>query len=345
MFIAPTGDHYVTRLTHTLEVAQIARTISRALNLNEDLTEAIALGHDLGHTPFGHVGESEVDRLHDGGYRHAEQSLRVVERLEKDGRGLNLTDHVRHGIALHSKPKGDFFGDRVPAGLSLEGQVCRLSDAVAYLNHDLADAFRAGLLQDGDLPPEAADVLGSRHSERIHTMVADVVETSWAVSGEEGFDPGWRPVIEMSSPVRDALNTLRDSCSERVYLVEDAGEESAAARRIVALLYRYLDDNRDVIPPEYGSGDRAVVDYLAGMTDHYAISHGRDDRARHFRSPHGKGGHSCMNTDDRIRTRTVQNLLKHIEEHLEQCSATFTASNTRTGRKRWTASGSPYSNR
>ena len=193
------------------------------------------------------------------------------ERLEKEGRGLNLTEHVRQGIALHSKPKGDFFGDTVPAGLSLEGQVCRLSDAVAYLNHDLADAFRAGLLQDDDLPPEAAEVLGSRHSERIHTMVADVVETSWKASGEEGFAPEWRPVIEMSPPVRDALNTLRGFMFERVYMVEDAGEESAAARRIVSLLYRYLDDNRHVIPPEYGSGDRAVVDYLAGMTDHYAI--------------------------------------------------------------------------
>ena len=271
VFIAPTGDHYVTRLTHTLEVAQIARTISRALDLNEDLTEAIALGHDLGHTPFGHVGESEVDRLHDEGYRHADQSLRVVERLEKEGRGLNLTEHVRQGIALHSKPPGDFFGNRVPAGLSLEGQVCRLSDAVAYLNHDLADAFRAGLLEDEDLPPQAAEVLGSRHSERIHTMVTDVIETSLAVRGEEGFDPGWMPRIEMSLPVREALNTLRGFMFQRVYMVEDAGEESEAARRIVALLYRYLDDNRQVIPSEYGSGDRAVVDYLAGMTDHYAI--------------------------------------------------------------------------
>jgi dGTPase len=271
VFIAPLGDHYVTRLTHTLEVAQIARTISRALDLNEDLTEAIALGHDLGHTPFGHVGESEVDRLHDEGYRHADQSLRVVERLEKEGRGLNLTEHVRQGIALHSKPPGDFFGNRVPAGLSLEGQVCRLSDAVAYLNHDLADAFRAGLLEDEDLPPEAAEVLGSRHSERIHTMVTDVIETSLAVRGEEGFDPAARPSIEMSLPVREALNTLRGFMFQRVYMVEDAGEESEAARRIVALLYRYLDDNRQVIPSEYGSGDRAVVDYLAGMTDHYAI--------------------------------------------------------------------------
>ncbi len=271
VFIAPTGDHYVTRLTHTLEVAQIARTISRALNLNEDLAEAIALGHDLGHTPFGHVGESEVDRLHSGGYRHADQSLRVVERLEKEGRGLNLTEHVRQGIALHSKPPGDFFGDRVPAGLSLEGQVCRLSDAVAYLNHDLADAFRAGLLEDGDLPMEATGVLGSRHSKRIHTMVTDVIESSWEASGEEGFDPASGPAIEMSPPVREALNALRGFMFERVYMVEDAGEESEAARRIVALIYRYLDDSREVIPQEYGSGDRAVVDYLAGMTDHYAI--------------------------------------------------------------------------
>ena len=271
VFIAPTGDHYVTRLTHTLEVAQIARTISRALDLNEDLTEAIALGHDLGHTPFGHVGESEVDRLHDEGYRHADQSLRVVERLEKEGRGLNLTEHVRQGIALHSKPPGDFFGDRVPAGLSLEGQVCRLSDAVAYLNHDLADAFRAGLLEDEDLPPEAAEVLGSRHSERIHTMVSDVIETSWAVRGEEGFDPAVE-AEHRNEPAR----TRGPQHAEGLHVPESlhgggrrrrVGGRTAHRCAPLSIPRRQPPGH----PSEYGSGDRAVVDYLAGMTDHYAI--------------------------------------------------------------------------
>ena len=154
VFIAPLGDHFVTRLTHTLEVAQIARTIARALNLNEDLAEAIALGHDLGHTPFGHVGEDELDKLSPTGFRHSSQSLRIVDRLEKNGRGLNLTHEVRHGIVHHSKPRGDFLGDLQAGGLSLEAQVCRISDAVAYLNHDLGDGFRAGIIDAGSLPPE-----------------------------------------------------------------------------------------------------------------------------------------------------------------------------------------------
>ncbi len=271
VFIAPTGDHYVTRLTHTLEVAQIARTISRALDLNEDLAEAIALGHDLGHTPFGHVGEIAMNELHPERFRHANQSLRTVERLEKRGRGLNLTDQVRQGIALHSKPRGDFFGDAVPPGLSFEGQVCRLADAVAYLNHDLVDAFRAGLVREEDLPQSALGTLGSRHSERVHTMVADVVETSWSVTGQNGLDRSREPAIQMSDRVRAALNELRDFMFTRVYLVEDEGREAAAARRIIETLYRHVDDNRDLIPPEYDDETLAVVDYIAGMTDHYAI--------------------------------------------------------------------------
>ena len=271
VFIAPTGDHYVTRLTHTLEVAQIARTISRALNLNEDLTEAIALGHDLGHTPFGHVGESELDSLYPDGFRHAEQGLRIVELLEKDGRGLNLTLGVRQGIVSHSKPPGDFFGDTVPEGLSLEGQVCRVADAVAYLNHDLADAFRAGVLDAEDLPRHAMAVLGERHSQRIHTMVTDIVERSWAATGEEGVGLATPPSIAMGPEVREAVNILRNFMFARVFGPEDAGKEGLAARRIIRLLYGYFDGDRDQIPREYGRDDRSVVDYVAGMTDHYAL--------------------------------------------------------------------------
>ena len=276
VFIAPSGDHYVTRLTHTLEVAQIARTVSRALNFNEDLTEAIALGHDLGHTPFGHVGEAELDKLHPDGFRHAEQSLRLVELLEKDGRGLNLTWKVRQGIVSHSKPRGDFFGDTVPEGLSLEGQICRIADAVAYLNHDLVDAFRAGVLRERDLPQRAMEVLGATHSRRIHTMVADIVETSWAATGEVGPEQAAPPIIAMGPDVRQAVNVLRDFMFANVYLPEDVGEEGEAARRIIRLLYGHFKRNREQIPPEYGEDGRAVVDYVAGMTDHYAIRTAED---------------------------------------------------------------------
>ena len=271
VFIAPSGDHYVTRLTHTLEVSQIARTISRALNLNEDLTEAICLGHDLGHTPFGHVGEAELDKLYPDGFRHADQSLRLVEVLEKQGEGLNLTKDVRDGIVSHSKPQGDFLGDKIPDGLSLEGQVCRISDAVAYLNHDLADAFRAGILNKTDLPNQAMDILGTKHSDRINTMVTDIVRQSWGVSGQDGMVQTSRPMISMGSEVREAVNTLRDFMFANVYLPEDVGDEGETARKVIRLLYTYFDKNRQDIPSEYGVGRRAVVDYVASMTDLYAL--------------------------------------------------------------------------
>jgi dGTPase len=272
VFIAPAGDHYVTRLTHTLEVSQIARTIARALNLNEDLTEAIALGHDMGHTPFGHMGEEEMNRLHPDGFRHAEQSLRIVELLEKEGEGLNLTWEVRHGIVSHSKPRGDFLGENLPDGLSLEGQICRVADAVAYLNHDLADAFRAGLIRPHDLPADVIAVLGERHSQRIDTMVGDIVASSWAATGEDGVGPGQHPTIAMSPKVREAVNLMRDFMFEAVYVPKDRGEEGKTARRVIRLLYKYYDKNRDQIPPEYDrDNSRSVVDHVAGMSDQYAL--------------------------------------------------------------------------
>ena len=269
VFIAPSGDHYVTRLTHTLEVAQIARTIARALNLNEDLTEAIALGHDLGHTPFGHVGEKEIDELHPAGFTHAGQSLRIVEKLEREGRGLNLTFDVRHGIVSHSKPRGDVMGGATPEDLTLEAQIVRLSDAVAYLNHDIPDAFRAGVLKSDDMPKVVMQRLGDRHSKRVDAMVTDIVAASWAATGENGL--GSRPVIGMSDEMRETVNVLRDFMFERFYVPEDEGEEGIAAREIVRLLYRHFDDNRSTIPGEYQDEERAVVDYIAGMTDQYAI--------------------------------------------------------------------------
>jgi dGTPase len=284
VFVAPQGDHYVTRLTHTLEVSQIARTIARALNLNEDLTEAIALGHDLGHTPFGHVGEDEVDRLVRGsgkpgsGFRHAGQSLRVVEALEKEGSGLNLTTEVRHGIASHSKPQGDFLSPGLVENLALEAQIVRVSDAVAYLNHDLMDAFRAGVLDENEVPRKIFDVLGTRHSQRIDRIVTDIVQHSSSVSvsgaGEEA-DTGEPPMIMMGPKVRQAVNDFRAFMFERVYVPQDVGEQGRSARAIVGLLFGYYSDNPDRVPPEYRlraeTGDRAVIDHISGMTDHYAM--------------------------------------------------------------------------
>ena len=269
VFIAPSGDHYVTRLTHTLEVAQIARTIARALNLNEDLAEAIALGHDLGHTPFGHVGEREVDELHPAGFTHAGHSLRLVEKLEREGRGLNLTFDVRHGIANHSKPRDDVMGGTTPHDLTLEAQIVRLSDAFAYLNHDIADAFRAGVLDSDDMPKVVTERLGERHSKRLDEMVTDVVSASWDATGDDGLDS--HPSIRMSDEMRETVNVLRDFMIERFYLPENEGEEGIAAREIVRLLYRHFDDNRSTIPGEYHDEEWAVVDYIAGMTDQYAI--------------------------------------------------------------------------
>ena len=271
VFIAPAGDHYVTRLTHTLEVSQIARTIARALNLNEDLVEAMALGHDLGHTPFGHIGEDELNGLHPDGFRHAEQSLRIVDRLEKEGDGLNLTWEVRQGIVSHSKPRGDFMGDDTSNGLTLEAQICRVADAVAYLNHDLADAFSAGIISTDDVPAQVSEVLGDRHSQRVDTMVTDIVSSSWDATGENGVGPTRAPPITMSPRVREAVNVMREFMFRKVYVPKDDGDEGQTARQIVRLLYMYYHDNPGEMPSEYELDGRSVVDYVAGMTDHYAL--------------------------------------------------------------------------
>jgi dGTPase len=273
VFIAPLGDHYVTRLTHTLEVSQIARTISRALNLNEDLTEAIALGHDLGHTPFGHVGEDVLDELYHYGFRHNEQSLRVVDFLEKDGRGLNLTWEVRDGIVNHSKSGVAVLGDDWGEVGTLEGEVVKISDMVAYINHDIGDAIRAEILTERDLPLEAVEVLGLSHSQRINTMVCDIIGSSWDVRVCDIIRE--RPAIKMSPPVMTAANVLRDFLFDRVYNPRSAEEESQRAEEAVRSLYRYFNENDDKLPAEYrlhsDTTERRVVDYIAGMTDHYAL--------------------------------------------------------------------------
>ncbi len=282
VFIAPLGDHYVTRLTHTLEVSQVARTISRALNLNEDLTEAIALGHDLGHTPFGHVGEAVLNELYPGGFCHNEQSVRVVEILENGGRGLNLSWEVRDGIRSHSKERADLMGHASGKAGTLEGEVCRLADAIAYINHDIDDAIRAGMIGESDLPSSAVSVLGNTHSRRINTMVCDIVASSWnSING----DAIMKPAVVMSGVVLAAANTLRGFLFEHVYVMASARDETKKAVEVIRFLYDYLCRHEDALPPEYRrSGDalaRSVTDYIAGMTDQYALRLAEEFQTRH----------------------------------------------------------------
>jgi len=263
------GDHYRTRLTHTLEVAQIARTIARALALNEELTEAVALGHDLGHTPFGHQGERVLAALVPGGFDHCAQSLRIVDVLERDGEGLNLTWEVRDGIAKHSKGKrGAPVGPDVPnQAATLEGQVARLSDLVAYVNHDIDDARRAGLLTDAQLPDGPLAVLGRTHSTRIGTLVRDVVEETRR-TGTEG--------IRMSAPVLEALLDLRAFMFASVYENARATAEFQKASGIMTGLWERVRARPDAfLDPrtlEAEGLDAAARDFLAGMTDRYAIA-------------------------------------------------------------------------
>ncbi|MBQ2700025.1 MAG: deoxyguanosinetriphosphate triphosphohydrolase [Clostridia bacterium] len=257
VFLAPEGDHYRTRLTHTLEVAQVARTLARALRLNEYLAEAIALGHDLGHTPFGHIGERTLDQLVQGGFRHNEQSLRMVERLENDGKGLNLTWEVRDGIAHHSGPVN-------PA--TLEGLCVRKADRIAYLNHDIDDALRGGILQPFELPQDCLKVLGHTHSQRINTMIMDIVNES-----QEGNE------IRMSPRVETATNALREFMFERVYRDEWRQKEEDRCDHVVRALFEHYLSHPGEMPNEYVTiayqegTERAVCDFLACMTDRYAI--------------------------------------------------------------------------
>ncbi|MFC1861946.1 deoxyguanosinetriphosphate triphosphohydrolase [Chloroflexota bacterium] len=271
VFIAPQGDHYVTRLTHTLEVSQIARTIARALDLNEDLTETIALGHDLGHTPFGHVGEEVLNELYHQRFRHNEQSLRIVNFLENEGQGLNLTWEVRDGILNHSKSMVNVLEEDWGEVGTLEGEVCKIADIVAYINHDIDDAIRAGIITEDNLPSSAINALGRSHSQRINSMVCDIISQSWGVTG---YNSTKSPAITMSPRILEATNTLRDFLFDKVYNLHAAQEEAERARKIVRLLYDYFDKHEDKLPPEYSvhsdETERRVVDYIAGMTDQYA---------------------------------------------------------------------------
>ena len=256
VFLSPEGDHYRTRLTHTLEVSQVARTTARALRLNEDLTEAIALGHDPGHTPYGHIGERTLNDLLEGGFRHNEQSLRVVERLENGGAGLNLTREVRDGIVHHS-------GAGFPS--TLEGECVRRADRIAYLNHDLDDALRAGVLKDFELPADCLRILGATHGKRIDTMIRDIVENSEN-----------RPHLEMSPQVEEAMNGLREFMFEKVYRDGWRDPEERRCDYILRTLFDYFCAHPGEMPEEYivityrDGLERGVADYLSGMTDRYA---------------------------------------------------------------------------
>lgn len=275
VFIAPVGDHFVTRLTHTLEVAQIARSITRALNLNEDLAEAGALGHDLGHPPFGHTGEQALSELLPEGFRHAEQSLRVVEKLER----LNLTWEVRDAIVNSSKAREDILAEGFGTPATLEGQVVKLSDAVAYVNHDIGDAIRAGLIAEDELPREVTETLGRRHSQRIDRLVSDIVEHSWAATGEgasAGSGHAEDVSIGMSERVLAATNVLREFMFQRVYLWEGRREEAERAKQVVRFLFQHYMSHPEEMESDFLIATdppwRQVADYVAGMTDGYALA-------------------------------------------------------------------------
>lgn len=274
VFLRPEGDHYRTRMTHTLEVARIARTIARGLALNEDLTEAIALGHDLGHTPFGHAGERVLDEILPGGFRHNEQSLRVVDCLEKEGEGLNLCYEVRRGILCHTGP------DKAE---TLEGQIVRVADKIAYINHDIDDSIRAGLIREEEIPSEISDILGHSVKDRLSVLIHDVI-----------YQSKGQPLLTMSAPVEHAMQSLREWMFTHVYIGGEAKQEEVKVRRMMTLLFQYYMENPGSMTEEFitmlesnlskiASDDpekelkrqiareRSVCDYIAGMTDDYCI--------------------------------------------------------------------------
>ena len=260
VFLTPKGDHYRTRMSHTLEVSQNARTIGKALRLNEDLVEAIALGHDLGHTPFGHAGERTLNELCQGGFVHSEQSVRIVEHLEKDGEGLNLTWEVRDGIRNHQT-------STIPA--TPEGKIVRLSDKIAYIHHDMDDAIRAGILMESDVPKEIGEFIGFTTGERLDHFIHDLVTNSYG-----------RDDIQMSPPVAEAMRKLRQFMFERVYTNPEAKSEEGKAEMLVERLYEYYTRHLELLPREFlwrmeekgEQKERIVCDYVGAMTDRFAIA-------------------------------------------------------------------------
>jgi dGTPase len=276
VFLSPFGDQYRTRLTHTLEVAQIARTIARAMRLNEDLAEAIALGHDIGHPPFGHSGERALQEIYSPGFSHQQQSLRVVDKLEKNGQGLNLTFEVRDGILKHSKGYGKIISDD-PAKMAVtaEGRIVRIADIMAYLNHDLDDAIRSGVIQKEQVPRVCRTILGQTHSRRATSMIRDLIFQTKEVDGQLQLD--------MSEPVFSAMTRLREFLYENVYRSPKIHREFIKAKKILTELYSFFLDNGDMLHRELAtmemdhchgpddSRERVVCDFIASMTDHYAL--------------------------------------------------------------------------
>ncbi len=270
VFLTPAGDHYRTRLTHTLEVSQIARTISKTLCLNEELTEAISLGHDIGHTPFGHAGEDTLNQIIPGGFSHSDQSLRVVDLLEKDGQGLNLTYEVRDGISKHSKGRGEILcEDPDSMAMTLEGQVVRIADIIAYINHDIDDAVRGGVISQKDIPVCCLNSLGETHSKRINTMVNDfITETLRSNDGK----------LHVREEILSAMIDLREFLWDRIYENEMVHADFHKAAKILKELYQYFMEHPDtflsLIEREslYDSAERCICDFLAGMTDRYAFN-------------------------------------------------------------------------
>jgi len=260
VFLAPKGDHYRTRLTHTLEVSQIARTMAKALRMNEDLVEAIALGHDLGHTPFGHAGEDVLNEIAKEGFSHYKQSVRIVEKIEKDGKGLNLTVETRDGILNH-RTSGN--------PMTLEGKIVRLSDKIAYINHDIDDSIRAEILKEEDIPYEYSSVLGKTLRERLDILIQDIISNSMG-----------KPDIIMSENIGAAMKGLRKFMFENVYNSLVSKSQDKKAQDLIRFLYEYYLKNKDELPKEYlcmmehhgESLERIVCDYIAGMTDSYAIN-------------------------------------------------------------------------
>jgi len=273
VFVAPQGDHYTTRLTHVIEVSQIGRTIARALNLNEDLVEAASLGHDLGHTPFGHIGESVLDKILDQGFHHSRHSVKIIEMIEKNGKGLNLTDSVIEAIKRHSKVQGEFLTEESILGMSLEAQIVRISDALAYLSHDIEDAKRSGFIDLKQIPENIDIFFNIPRSERINIFVSDVVINSWNCTGNNQIKKA--PFIKMSNNLSKSLTILRNYMFENFYLPVSDSKQGKAASKIIEVLFDYYLSNFEKIPNKKyllnQDKNITVADFICGMTDLYAI--------------------------------------------------------------------------
>ncbi|HVF99219.1 MAG TPA: deoxyguanosinetriphosphate triphosphohydrolase [Chloroflexia bacterium] len=280
VFIGPIGDHYRTRLTHTLEMSQIARTIARALRMNEDATEAIALAHDLGHTPFGHAGEDALRQIYDHGFKHNYQSLRIVDYLARDGLGLNLTNEVREALVTSTPVEEGLASEGLGYG-SIESKIVKLADTIAYINHDTDDAIRAKIIRSSDLPDDVCEVLGNANAERINNLVNDIIEQNYAIAypqGELAAQDRCSIELKVSPRVEHAANTLKQFLYERVYIGSDAKAEVSKVDHLIASLFSYFCSHIEELPPEIRNNprgetnERMVVDYIAGMTDRFAIA-------------------------------------------------------------------------